>query len=250
MMPLHDKAQRDWRTNKTQMSILEGRAGSAASMETLRRQDISLRQTIHAYRCILSPLRRFPPEILAHIFLLSAPSVSEARYVPWYTSLEGSPWTLAHVSRHWREVALSFPALWSTIIIRNMSDGESEIYSLPMLEAQLARSAKTPLNIIFDYEAFNDPSDGDVVEDALNALMRHSSRWKSLYITESQIPRLVSVRGRLPLLEKLSVFGGEGEEDDDGNSPPPQANYFLPAPRLRNVAADNAFLAFDVPGPS
>ncbi|KAF8204232.1 hypothetical protein K438DRAFT_1819389 [Mycena galopus ATCC 62051] len=169
-----------------------------------------------------------------------------ARHVPWYRSLERSPWTLAHVSRYWRAVALTTPALWSSIIIRNMSDPRTQIYSQRMLEAQLSRSGRASLEIVFDYDPFNDESGSCVAEDALQTLAEHSERWKALYITGSQIARLAPVRGQLPLLEKLSVFGRD-EGTDDGNSPPPPVDYFLNAPRLRTIEVNQGLPFFAVP---
>jgi hypothetical protein len=58
---------------------------------------------------------------------------------------------------------------------------------------------------------------------------------------------LASVRGRLPLLEKLSVCGREEEGTEDGNSPPPPVNYFARAPRLRFIEVDDGFPFFEVP---
>jgi hypothetical protein len=99
-----------------------------------------------------------------------------------------------------------------------------------MLETQLARSDKATLEVIFDYEKLNDESDSDVPELALQTFAKHSARWKALYITGSQCVHLASVRGRLPLLEKLSVWGREEEGTEDGNSPPPPVNYLARAP--------------------
>ncbi|KAJ7222863.1 hypothetical protein B0H12DRAFT_292912 [Mycena haematopus] len=243
-----ETARKELRTNEAQLSlVLEGRGGSGTSMKTLRRQNASLRQTTESCRCILAPLRRIPRDILTLIFLLSTPPVSEARNLPWYQSLYCTPWTLGHVSRRWRAVALTSPALWSSIIIRDMDDEKSAPYSLLMLEAQLTRSGTSPLDIVFDYDPENDESGSDVAGDALNALARHSLRWKSLYITSSQFSSLSSVRGRLPLLEKLSVWGRDDEGTQDGNSPPPPADHFLFAPRLRSVEVDAGFPFFAVP---
>ncbi|KAJ7784805.1 hypothetical protein B0H14DRAFT_2958956 [Mycena olivaceomarginata] len=124
-----------------------------------------------------------PPEILAHIFLLSLPSISDTRNEPWDICLERSPWVLTHVSRRWRAVALASPALWCRIIIRSLA--------------------------------------GTSPQEALQTLAQHSARWKILRITASQFMQLSSVRGRLPLLEHLSVWGRCEETDDDGSSPPP-----------------------------
>ncbi|KAJ7447246.1 hypothetical protein FB451DRAFT_1054543 [Mycena latifolia] len=152
-----------------------------------------------------SPIRRIPTEILTHIFMLSKPSIMDAREMDWYKALQGSPWVLGHISRHWRAVALASPTLWTSIIIRNTGTSEDlEPCSIPMLETQLVRSGNSPLDIIFDYERFD--ADTYVAEEALKALEKCCSRWRSLYITAEQLLRLHRIRGRLPLLEKVSVW--------------------------------------------
>ncbi|KAJ6541674.1 hypothetical protein B0H19DRAFT_321235 [Mycena capillaripes] len=191
-----------------------------------------------------SPIKRLAPELLTYIFLLSKPSIGDARKVDWYTALEHSPWILGHISRHWRSVALASPALWSFIIIRNTND-DSQPCSLPMLETQLIRSGKSPLDVVVDFENYD--SDDYVVREALKALARHSPRWKTLYITAQQLMSLSSLRGRVPLLEKVSVWGREDEGTDDGYSPPRSIDHFTIAPRLRSVEVDAGFPFFDLP---
>ncbi|KAK0475967.1 hypothetical protein EDD18DRAFT_1366703 [Armillaria luteobubalina] len=63
---------------------------------------------------ILSPFRRLPPELLGEIFI-------------WCSSLYGKHrrcldpralhWTLSHVCRKWRSVAVGTPEIWSRIIL-------------------------------------------------------------------------------------------------------------------------------------
>ncbi|KAJ6520523.1 hypothetical protein C8R45DRAFT_1121060 [Mycena sanguinolenta] len=240
-------ARIDFRFNEAKIRRLEGQSGSETSINALRRQNASLHETNQLCCSILSPLRRIPAEILSFIFLLSTPTISEVRYVPWHEYLFWSPWTLGRVCRRWRSVALASPALWSSIIMRNPNDEESEFYSLPMLEEQLTRSGMSPLHVVFDYESFNDKTGGHVAEDVLKTLARHSSRWKSLYITATQFTRLTSVRGRLPLLEKLAVWGRDEEAICSGDSPAPEINHFLIAPRLQSVEVDDGFPWFDFP---
>ncbi|KAJ7041914.1 hypothetical protein C8F04DRAFT_888988, partial [Mycena alexandri] len=57
------------------------------------------------------PLRRIPPEIIAEIFSWTMPTLREA-VDRQRCSVMDSPWVLTHVSRRWRAVAISSPALW------------------------------------------------------------------------------------------------------------------------------------------
>ncbi|KAJ7239590.1 hypothetical protein B0H12DRAFT_1001579, partial [Mycena haematopus] len=59
---------------------------------------------------ILSPLRRMPPEILGEIFSRTIPALPDrTRYSPWF---------LTHISRRWREIAISTSSLWSRVVVR------------------------------------------------------------------------------------------------------------------------------------
>ncbi|KAJ7239597.1 hypothetical protein B0H12DRAFT_1056600, partial [Mycena haematopus] len=68
------------------------------------------RDRLSSYRtqssAILSPLRRMPPEILGEIFSWTIPQ--DIRREEGY-----SPWFLTHISRRWREIAVSTSSLWS-----------------------------------------------------------------------------------------------------------------------------------------
>ena len=63
------------------------------------------------YRCnMLVPISRLPPETLAEIFSLLPFIAHDSEGVPYLALKSVSP-----VCRRWREIALSFPSLWSHI---------------------------------------------------------------------------------------------------------------------------------------
>ncbi|KAJ7045143.1 hypothetical protein C8F04DRAFT_989778 [Mycena alexandri] len=240
---IRDDAEDTMCRNHARIQRLQDKADSDETIDSLTRNNESLSQIVLRSRSILSPIRRIPPEILTHIFLLSAPSLEEFKHVPWYDLVERSPWTLGRICRRWRAVALASPALWSTIIIHGQYDFEP--CSLPMLEAQLIRSGAHPLEIFFDYEHSVYDSTADM---ALEALAKHSARWKTFYIVQTQLDRMRSVRGRVLLLEKVGVWGTEeGPGTDDGNSPPPAIDHFAIAPRLRSAEVVMCYPGFKWP---
>ncbi|KAJ7157293.1 hypothetical protein C8R46DRAFT_1114030 [Mycena filopes] len=244
---IRDDAQDTMRRNQLQIQRLQSkdkRPGSDETILSLTRNNASLNQTVLRCQSILSPIRRIPPAILSNIFLFAAPSLQEIRDVSWYDAIEQSPWTLGHICRNWRAVALKTLALWSTIVIRRQYD--SEPCSLPMLETQLIRSANSLLNVFFDYEHSHYDHTAD---KALKILAQHSPRWKTFYIVDTQLDRLPSVRGRVPLLEKVGVWGPEdGPGTDDGNSPPPgPIAHFAIAPRLRSAEVVHCYPSFSLP---
>ncbi|KAJ7589964.1 hypothetical protein C8J56DRAFT_587334 [Mycena floridula] len=85
-------------------------------------------------RALLSPLRRFPNEMLSEIFLhyCSAETEHPAR----------APLLVAAVSRKWRQVALSTPALWTSISMTITRPDHVELCKF-----FLSHSGKRPLEI-------------------------------------------------------------------------------------------------------
>ncbi|KAJ7726391.1 hypothetical protein B0H16DRAFT_1894815 [Mycena metata] len=241
---IRDDAEDTMRRNNAQIERLEEKDEDDEIIESLTRNNESLSQIILRSRSILSPVRRIPPEVLTHIFLLSAPSLQELKFGTWYDLLEQSPWTLGRICRRWRAVALASPAIWSTIIIHGEYDAEP--CSLPMLETQLIRSGTYPLEIFFDCERRRYDRTADMT---LEALAKHTARWKTFYIVQTQLDRMPSVRGRVPLLEKVGVWESEEGQagTDDGFSHPPQIAHFAIAPRLRSVEVVMCYPGFEWP---
>ncbi|KAJ7762321.1 hypothetical protein DFH07DRAFT_813913 [Mycena maculata] len=242
-----DEARVKLSSVEAQISRQQGRPGShwQPQIRALQRDGASLRQTLDLCRSILSPIRLIPSEILTHIFAFTIPLIEDARKVDWDKSLEQTPWILGQISGHWRAVALALPILWTSIIIRRTND-DSDPCSIPMLETQLLRSRTSPLDVVFDIDGWGDQY---VVQQALSALVKCSSRWKSLYIAGEQLARLPRIRGRVPILEKLCVWGVPDPQDEDyGNSPPPDyMDHFEIAPRLRDLEVKECFPWFKVP---
>ncbi|KAF8175598.1 hypothetical protein K438DRAFT_1508275, partial [Mycena galopus ATCC 62051] len=76
-------------------------------LDQLEEEHAGLLTYHHQNTSILSPLRRFPPEILGEIFLQTLPSIHKI------LNVKDSPWPLTHVCSRWRAIALSKPSLWS-----------------------------------------------------------------------------------------------------------------------------------------
>ncbi|KAJ7757653.1 hypothetical protein B0H16DRAFT_1824093 [Mycena metata] len=118
---------------------------------------------------LLAPIRRLATELLRAIFLFTVPPRREllpATYDGFGTRV--SPWILTCVCSRWRDISLSFPALWQTIVLPQTyfednstddsdADGTTQIYEypypLPMLQTQLVRSGKAPLRIIIQEDS-------------------------------------------------------------------------------------------------
>ncbi|KAJ7467537.1 hypothetical protein FB451DRAFT_394269 [Mycena latifolia] len=72
------------------------------------------RQLLGILRGSLSPIRRFPPEILSHIFIFCRDdALSLAEYT--ITDVNHAPMVLTHVCSRWRIIARGTPRLWTHV---------------------------------------------------------------------------------------------------------------------------------------
>ncbi|SJL15592.1 uncharacterized protein ARMOST_19093 [Armillaria ostoyae] len=192
-------------------------------IETLQKRRASMLETQSRLRFILSPLRRFPAEILFEIFQHTI----ERR---GYSVLETSdgPWSLSRVSRHWRATALTYSgALWSKLYIGIYMYSIHRSNPLPLLRTCLARSRRHNISVFFDYLV---PTFEDKVKEMVHLLIDNCERWHSLEISNHclEIHNLLGkVRGRVPNLKSLVI------RREPARASPLTAFEF--APQLRTV---------------
>ncbi|KAJ7726409.1 hypothetical protein B0H16DRAFT_1780568, partial [Mycena metata] len=213
--------------------------------DLLSQQKLS-KARVRKHTHLLAPIRRLPTELLRAIFLFTVPPRHEllpATYNGFGTRV--SPWILTRVCSRWRNIALSFPALWQTIVLPQTyfeddstddsdADGTTQIYEypypLPMLQTQLVRSGKAPLHIIIQ-------EDSQTIGEILPALVRSSeilvdlvtscSRWETLEFPNEWWQFFSLFSGKVPLLRKLQIIFTDG---------PPFTGPEFNAPSLRDVS--------------
>ncbi|KAK0479811.1 hypothetical protein EDD18DRAFT_1295524 [Armillaria luteobubalina] len=131
---------------------------------------------------ILSPSRRLPTEMLTDIFIRcsSLQDGSESPLDPGEF-----PWTLSHVCRKWREVAVATPELWSSIRLDFLDDrflnGSRIREAAFMLGVILDRARPHYLDVRIDYD------DGISTHPACAVLLPSVRCWKSLHITGESV---------------------------------------------------------------
>ncbi|EPT05221.1 hypothetical protein FOMPIDRAFT_1111746 [Fomitopsis schrenkii] len=160
--------------------------------------------------------------------------------------------TVSHVCKLWRDVAISTPALWSTLeFSRGPPSPESAVY--------LERSKGAPLDIaiditnddcedyVDDFED-DDPSGAKGLEQILDLIIPHVWHWRSLELMVSDYLPMHSALTRMgacagaPLLEVLQLYHYEDSEDGAEAFAPAkhkQQDFVLfhgHAPRLTHVA--------------
>ncbi|KAJ7608584.1 hypothetical protein DFH06DRAFT_1486036 [Mycena polygramma] len=206
-------------------------------MELLRLEREEMYAARHIERCKLplAPIRRIPNEILSNIFVCYADLVNSAPlHLRRCTNVHGM-WILGHICAHWRAVALSTAAVWSSFFFR--CGGEAgPANASAMAEQFLLRSRNHLLSIEFDCVGgrFDEISAhqhlGDVCRDIFDALLARSAQWKvaKFSIPPSLYPEMRIIRDRLPNLATfhLSLFAtGEQQSLHD-------VDTFRSCPRL------------------
>ncbi|KAK0207277.1 hypothetical protein IW262DRAFT_1443535 [Armillaria fumosa] len=173
---------------------------------------------------ILSPSRRLPLGVLTEIFIRCS-SLYGQRDSP--LDPRALPWTLSHVCRKWRMLAITTPELWSSIRLNFRLD--------KFLNGSRIREAAFMLGIVLDRAR---PHDLDVViclqddvctHPACAVLLSTVRYWKSLYVTgqSCDLCFLSPCRSFFDQLETavVRVHHHEGSEAID---------WFAVAPRLRS----------------
>lgn len=133
-------------------------------------------------RSAVAPVRRLPVELLVEVFILCLP---DGKYIiPRPTS---APLLLTQVCSSWRDIALSVPALWSSIQI-DMDSTLSPRHVTTLasrVAAWLARSAQHHLSIRLFIEDHLEESLRTVFSqeaiDIVRILFRHVSQWQHIH---------------------------------------------------------------------
>ncbi|KAJ7685698.1 hypothetical protein DFH06DRAFT_1075279 [Mycena polygramma] len=153
-----------------------------------------------------------PPEILAEIFIHCLPD--EDFIIP---ALSIAPLILCVICRRWRDVALTTPTLWSSLLF-----DFNEMWETHGAEMWLSRARATPLSICL----YNIP--GGPLDSLLKTVIGLSQQWQRIefgYIRADSASYIFPADGRFPLLESLDI-------SLDGHV------AFCEAPRLREVSID------------
>ena len=185
-----------------------------------------LLRSIEAHRALLSPVRYLPSEILQEIFLHYADNTGPN------ITIASMPWRLGHISRRWRNIALSLPSLWDNIPkVKILSTKTNRLYVRALI-CLLQRSGTSP-TLKFDISGYlpSGPSLRKAPQNSvIKVIMLHSERIEQLRIevNEAIMPLFQGFKGRVPNLRTLRVYLNTNEV--------PNLDVFETAPALRQVA--------------
>ncbi|KAJ7511692.1 hypothetical protein B0H11DRAFT_1844635, partial [Mycena galericulata] len=190
--------------------------GLRDSLAVLEEEFKALQCNIDQHSAVLSPMRRFPAEILGEIFWWTVPPSDYSQWPPRFAAY--SPWNISCVCDQWRSICMASPKLWTRINVRGN-------YPIRTLEAQLERSNPQPLTINFTSTG----AKNDI--EVFKLLLASSARWRIVYLSP-EYPALNcltssdNIQRPLPELRTL-VF--------TTSSRGPICKAFESAPKLTNV---------------
>lgn len=227
-----------------------------AQADELVSSRLALRGDINSRRSALELARReaqalgvrrilgnFPHELLRCIFLAAVQSREDVwpNSDDWGRRCKSEhiriPFTLAAVSRQWRDVALQVPDLWTFMAVADCEDDDSPY--LPYVKRLLARSKRHRLDVLLLWSDCRWET-SEQYGEILAALGRHAHRLRRLSVT---IPigtpesALHLFRLPMPVLEGLKWLRA-GPELLSSTAP---STYFPFCPQLRRVVNNVLF---------
>ncbi|KAF5348223.1 hypothetical protein D9757_014863 [Collybiopsis confluens] len=168
-----------------------------------------------------------PTEILIEIFLIHCETAQD-----YTTTISSGVWYLTQVSREWRDISLSLPALWSNVQIGVVEEPAKN--QLRLLQTALEQSGSHPLSVQVHYswaassEDYSSvggiegyeyepsglsrntnkpkannlppwPSERQLTKASIQALVQHSNRWKTAEIHIMYSHLLLPIYGHLDI---------------------------------------------------
>lgn len=197
---------------------------NAATTE-LERKRKALQCFIDGHKSLLNPVTRLPAEVLSQIF-------QQCIIVKWlekglhpYQPFDSTPLTIASVSRHWRNIALSTPRLWSALSLTlRPKDAKRHISLVSMW---FSRSGNTPLSIhLQTYSNIR-----DIMRKLMKIFTSKFATWRHIHF-KLPLPMIKSMslsKSRLPMLETLKL---DFWDRSDLSAP---TDLFAQAPHLRDL---------------
>ncbi|KAH6904877.1 hypothetical protein BKA70DRAFT_512702 [Coprinopsis sp. MPI-PUGE-AT-0042] len=205
-----------------------------AKLAKLQNRQTFLDDAAAPFKALISPFRRFPPELMQYIFMTCLP---ESRNAVMHCS--EAPVLLGRVCSEWRRIALNTPALWSSlhIVPPNFNADASSLNKVrfqrkrDVVEMWLRRSGACPLSLSFVWFGSDGVEETALCGELLGLLVPLSKRWKKV---EFQMPlRMCRAFAALsaddvPLLESINLTDNRSNYEDFDPTPPAVSSNNLP----------------------
>lgn len=195
-----------------------------ASLVLLGQKRDNLQQLSALHRGTLSPIRRFPAELLAQIFIHYRPHFQRA-YQP------------TQVCKFWRNVAVSTAGLWTSVDLP-LQEGREELEQ-EMAQQWLERSRGLPITFTLG-RIRPKPKLKVASHPCIKLLAAHAHRWRdaTINIPTHTIGDLRSVEHNLAWLESLSI----GRSSHNRVIETGLLDLFLVAPQLHKLKLGRRYL--------
>ncbi|KAK7024946.1 hypothetical protein R3P38DRAFT_1054996 [Favolaschia claudopus] len=154
-----------------------------AETEKILEDRKALDAQIRRYQGALSPLRRYPTELLSLIFTFAVHPMDYESDLEDFglMGMRMRPWTLAAVCGRWRNIVLSQSNLWAFLCLdfQDFSRGSHihRSWVVPMVEAHLNRSRNESLVVIFRMTQIRL---SETEQRVLELIAPHSHRWERI----------------------------------------------------------------------
>lgn len=206
-------------------------------MASLLSERDSLELRLESAVRLQSPVHRLPSELLASIFTTCIMTMEEE------DSLMLS--TIMLVCRHWRDVALNTPIVWSRIVAGTH-------HPLSKAFCKLERSKSIPLHICVDFSprVENGTVTTESIVRTMDLLRTSVWRWKTFRLTVPNRPQahaaLMRCKDPAPLLEVLSIRVLHSMQEDVYHANPPRAIFEGQAPSLTSCSMTSFNFGWDM----
>ncbi|KAK1235266.1 hypothetical protein PQX77_001515 [Marasmius sp. AFHP31] len=172
------------------------------AMQSLENRKEGLKNTVERYRSLLSPIRRLPAEILAHIFSFACTRNEIGSDPP-------PAFRLSMVCGHWRDVALSTAGLWSSLFILFVK-WQNRFPALRRVVLMfMERSGVHPLHLSLSVYIKSNAKANMEMQSVVDVLTRSCSRWEEVMLASfteaSCLDALLRYNGSFPALQKVQV---------------------------------------------
>ncbi|KAF7375164.1 hypothetical protein MSAN_00403000 [Mycena sanguinolenta] len=194
------------------------------AINRLRCEVVELRRCSDHHKAIIAPIRRLPPETIAEIFLqltamektLKETTEQQNEFSHYMVKpiVHRAPLLFCEISRKWRAIALSIPALWNSLSLR--CKDKTEPTAILLCEMWLKRSGALPLSIRLYPRGYRFPRldrlgsrPFEDSEDLMKIILPFAARWRSLDLdglpasAHNLLCHLLSEPA--PILETLSI---------------------------------------------
>ncbi|KAI0789761.1 hypothetical protein C8Q75DRAFT_717980 [Abortiporus biennis] len=183
-----------------------------------------------------SPVQRLPTELLSSIFVTAVLGSGEDLLMLS---------TVMLVCRHWNNVALDTPLLWSRVVAGTR-------HSLVKARRKLERSKSAPLHICVDFSPRMEHTSvsTESIANAMELLRTSIWRWKTFRLIVPNRPQahaaLMLCRDEAPQLELLSVRILHSMQDDHYSHHPPLPLFNGRTPSLQYCSFTSFNFAWDL----